>query len=108
MARRPYRVVFTRPDSGNDGPYRPGMIVKADLEAAQIEAKAIARSGGTAQVYYVADSGRREVLATYKPGLPVRLFAETVIRFGPHALLAITSAERLLGRWRRRRGVARP
>jgi hypothetical protein len=104
VARRPYRIVFTRPASGIDGPVKPGTIVKADLGAAQDEARAIARSGGTAEVHYVADSGRREVIATYRPDSPVQRVVETAIRFGPHALLVLTAAEWLIGRWRRERG----
>lgn len=104
MARRPYRVVFTRPAPGIDGPPKPGTIVKADLDAAQDEARAIARSGGTAEVHYVSDSGRREVIATYRPNPPVQRVVETAIKFGPHALLVLTAAEWLLGRWRRGRG----
>ncbi len=104
MARRPYRVVFTRPEPGNNGLPKPGTIVKADLRAAEVEAKAIARSGGTAEVHYVADSGRREVIATYRPSRSVRRIVEAAVKLGPPAVLVLAAGEWLRARWRRLRG----
>lgn len=104
MARRPYRIVFTRPAPGIDGPPKPGTIVKADLTAAQVEARAIARSGGTAEVYYVSDSGRREVIATYRPSTPARRLLDTVIGYVPSVLRGAAVIEWIVERSRRSRG----
>jgi hypothetical protein len=45
------------------------------LEAAQIEAQAIAEDGGTAEVRYVHPNGQQETIATYRPSpaKPARL-----------------------------------
>jgi hypothetical protein len=102
VARRPYRVVFTRPAPGINGPPKPGTIVKADLDAAQEEARAIARSGGTAEVHYVSDSGRREIIATYRPSPPTRRVIDAVIGYGPSVLGGAAVLEWVVERWRRR------
>ncbi len=60
--RRPYRVVFTRPDQP-----RTGTIIVAEAHVAHREARTIAREGGTAEVHYVAANGDRTILATYTP-----------------------------------------
>jgi len=70
--RRPYRVVFTRPGSAPaDG--RPGTIVAANIEIARREALHIAFSGGTAEVYYVTDTGEREAVETFRARQPAKI-----------------------------------
>lgn len=107
MARRPYRVVFTRGAPGANGAGKPGTIVKSDLDDACAEAQAIARTGGTAEVYYVGESGQRKVVATYRPSTIAQRTLRGVARFGPSAFLAGNVVQwlgrRWLGRRRRRR-----
>ncbi len=98
MARRPYRVVFTRPQSGNGKPDKPATIVKADLEAATAEAEAIARSGGTAEVLFVSSDGERRHVATY----PAASRSLSIIRLAPLALLAAVVAFVIVRRLLRR------
>ncbi len=90
MARRPYRVVFTRPPAGNGQQDKPATIVKADLEGATAEAEAIARGGGTAEVLFVSSDGERRLVASYPA--PSASMSATLIRLAPIALLAAAVA----------------
>jgi hypothetical protein len=100
VARRPYRVVFTRPHSGNGKPDKPATIVKADLEAATAEAEAIARSGGTADVLFVSSDGERRLVASYSA--PSASMVLSIIRLAPLALLAAVVAFVIVRRLLRR------
>ena len=66
MARWAYRVVFW-PSAAAPGVDRPGTISRSTLDEADREARGIARDGGTAEVRYVTDDGRHQVVATYRP-----------------------------------------
>lgn len=57
--RRPYRVIFTRPGATGAVQCRAGTIVAATIHIARREAEHIATTGGTAEVCYVTETGRR-------------------------------------------------
>ncbi|HEY2207367.1 MAG TPA: hypothetical protein VGH99_23165 [Pseudonocardia sp.] len=111
MARWPYRVVFWSRASP-DG--KPGVIPRSSLEAAQVEAQAIARDGGTAEVRYVAESGEQRIVATYRPAraepVPLADRARTVLgtpRGRTACVLVAAAVAAGVGVWARR-GRRRP
>jgi hypothetical protein len=95
VARWAYRVVFW-PSAAAPGVDRPGTISRSTLDEADHEARGIARDGGTAEVRYVTEDGRHQIVATYRPTLPGRSITPGSWRRGG-ALSVLTAMGGVLG-----------